>query len=227
MSDKKRYFELVAQYPQRFVNVPGGIDILLDPVLIAQAEAQVAQQLIARGLPPEWAEVGVAFQDAYLLMLRDAVRFPNGALGTYFRITSMEADIPGVAILPIYQGKIVLERHYRHGSREWLIEIPRGYGEAGFTPEENARRELMEEIGAAVIRIEPLGNIQLNASSWGGYDALFFAELATLGKLDAAEGISNLLLVDKAQFQEMIATGAITDGFTLCAYARAVAKNLW
>ncbi len=50
MSDKARYFEFVRQYPQRFVNEPGGIEILLDPDLIAQAEHAVAEQLHRAGV---------------------------------------------------------------------------------------------------------------------------------------------------------------------------------
>ncbi len=226
MSDKARYFEFVQRYPHRFTNVPGGIEILLDPDLIAQAEAAVAARLVARGLPAEWAEVGVAFQDQYLLMLRDAVRFPDGTLGTYLRMTSMAEDVPGVVILPMYQGKVVLERHYRHGPRAWLLEIPRGFGDRGFTPEENAQRELLEEIGAPIVRLESLGHVYVNSSSIGGYDCLFFAEIAALGKLDVGEGISGTMLVDIDQFNEMVASGEITDGFTLSAYARARAKNL-
>ncbi len=168
----------------------------------------------------------MAFQDQYLLILRDAVRFPNGTLGTYLRMTSMAEDVPGVIILPIYEGKIVLERHYRHGPRAWLVEIPRGFGEEGLTPEENAQRELKEEIGADIVRLESLGIMRPDASSIGGYDCLFFAELASLGALDAGEGISNLIFVDLEEFHRMIADGDITDGFTLCAYARARAKNL-
>jgi ADP-ribose pyrophosphatase len=226
MSDKARYFEFVQSYPERFANVPGGIEILLDPEEIVQAEAAVAQRLIARGLPAEWADVGVAFQDQYLLLLRDAVRFPDSTLGTYLRNTSMAEDIPGVIILPIYQGKVVLERHYRHGPRAWMLEIPRGYGDARYTPEENAQRELLEEIGAPIVRLEALGHVNVNSASIGGYDCLFYAEIASLGKLDVGEGISNVLLVDIEQFHEMIASGEITDGFTLSAYARARAKNL-
>lgn len=226
MTDKGRYFEYVRKYPQRFVNVPGGIEILLDPVEIARAEAAVAARLVAQGLPAEWAEVGVAFQDQYLLMVRDAVRFPDGRLGTYLRMTNMGEDVPGVIILPIYQGKVALERHYRHGPRAWMMEIPRGFGDAGLTPEENAKRELLEEIGATIIRLEPLGIVYVDSSSIGKYDSLFLAEIGSLGKLDVGEGISNVDLIPIEQFHQMIASGEITDGFTLSAYARARAKNL-
>jgi ADP-ribose pyrophosphatase len=77
MSDKARYFDLVKRYPDRFTNVQGGIEILLDPAAITQVEQIVAARLVQQGLPPEWAEVGVAFQDQYMLILRDT-HYPHG-----------------------------------------------------------------------------------------------------------------------------------------------------
>jgi ADP-ribose pyrophosphatase len=138
----------------------------------------------------------------------------------------MEDDVPGVAILPRYQGKIVLEQHYRHGPRIWMTEVPRGFGEAGYSAEENAQRELMEEIGATVAHLELLGKVRPNASSIGGYDCLFFAELSAVGTPDAGEAIAQIILVPLEEFHQMIADGAITDGFTLSAYAYARAKNI-
>jgi ADP-ribose pyrophosphatase len=226
MADLQRYFDFVRRYPQRFTNDPDGIEILLDPEQIAEAEHAVEEKLQRAGLPLEWAKVGVAFQDQYLLIVRDAVRFPDGSLGTYFRMTSMEEGVPGVVILPFYRNKIILERHYRHGPRTWLIEIPRGFGEPGLTPEENARREIQEEIGATVSRIESLGTLYVNSSMIGGYDCLFYAELDSLGDFEKGEGISGILQVSLSEFERMIAANEITDGFTLAAYARAKAKGL-
>lgn len=226
MADFQRYLGFARRYPQRFTNVPGGIEILFAPDQIAEAEGIIAEKLERAGLPREWAQVGVAFQDQYLLILRDAVRFPNGSLGTHIRMTSLEDDVPGVVMLPIFQGNVILEKHYRHGPRSWLFEIPRGFGEPGLTPEQNAHRELEEEIGAKISRIEPLGIYHQNSSMIGGYDCLFYTELETLGDFDQAEGIAALLQVPIAEFERMIADNEITDGFTLAVYARAKARHL-
>lgn len=52
------------------------------------------------------------------------------------------------AILPLTaDGKVVLTREYRHGLGRIAIALPGGTAEKGETPEECARRELLEETG--------------------------------------------------------------------------------
>ena len=52
-----------------------------------------------------------------------------------------------VAIIALEQGKVLLERQYRHTAGRVLWEIPAGTMEEGEIPEECARRELKEETG--------------------------------------------------------------------------------
>lgn len=227
MSIRDRYFALVAERPELFVNPPGpSIKILLDEDEIREAEATVAERLAGRGLPAEWARVGIAYQDQYLLILRDAVRFPNGALGTYIRAVSPNGGAPGVVTLPVYDGNVVLIRHFRHGSRTWHWEIPRGFGEAGSTPEDNARRELEEEIGATGIQLTSLGPVNMDSDASGPPDEMFYAEIGSYGRPEVAEGISDLRVVSQGEFQRMICAAEITEGYTLAAYARAKALEL-
>jgi ADP-ribose pyrophosphatase len=227
MNDRTGYFALVSGHPELFANPPGpSIEILLGEDEIRQAEATVAERLAVRGLPTEWARVGIAYQDQYLLILRDAVRFPDGSLGTYIRAVSANTGTPGVVILPVCKGNVVLVRHFRHGSRAWHWEIPRGFGEVGFTAEDNARRELEEEIGAAGTRLTPMGPVNLDTDASGSPDELFYAEIESYGRPDVAEGIAELRAVSLAEFQRMIAKGEISEGYTLAAYARAKALEL-
>lgn len=222
-----KYFTLVEEYPELFVNPPGQIiTILLDENEIRQAEAAVAERLAKRGLPPEWAQVGVTYQDQYLLMLRDAVRFPDGSLGTYIRAISPGRGAPGVIVLPACKGQIVLVRHFRHGTRTWHWEIPRGFGEAGASPEENARRELEEEIGAAPTQVVSLGSVNLDTDSSGLPDEMFYADIASYGQPELAEAITELRAVPVHEFERMVRDGEINEGYTLAAYARAKAKGL-
>src|SRR5260221_12364143 len=91
------------------------------------------------------------------MILRDAVCFPDGRLGIYSRMVG--DSTPGVIVLPIYQGPVLLIRHFRHATRTWHIEIPRGFGTKSFSSEENAFRELEEEVGATVSRLVSLGYV--------------------------------------------------------------------
>lgn len=231
MDDLDRYFDYARSHPEQFVNPPDGlITVLLDPEQIAEAESLMERRLLARGVPHHqaraWSRVGIAFQDQYTFLLRDAVRFSNGTLGTYIRFVDPDNSAPGVIILPIYQGRVVLVRHFRHAARQWSLELPRGFGEDGLSNEANALRELEEEIGAKVERLIALGSIQPDSGMSAESDALFFAELSAVGALDTAEGISNLALTPVPEFERLIAEGAIFDGFTLGAYARAKTRGL-
>lgn len=231
MSDLQWYLELASQRPDQFLNPPGSlVTILLDPEQIAEVEIQMERRLLAGGATleqaHEWSRVGVAYQDQYLFLLRDAVRFGDGSLGTYIRMVDLDDGAPGVIILPLYEGQVVLVRHFRHATRGWSWEIPRGFGETGYSDEENARREISEEIGGEVSRLVPLGMAQPDAAMSTESNAMFLAEVSSFGTPDAAEGISNIRLVPMHQFEQEIANAEIVDGFTLCAYAKAKARGL-
>jgi ADP-ribose pyrophosphatase len=221
------YLAFAKAHPALFVNPPeGGITILLDEYEIREVEAQMARWLESKGMPAEWARVGIAYQDQYARILRDAVRFPGGFLGTYIRFVGEEDDPPGVIVLPFYHGQVLLIRHFRHATRTWHIEIPRGFGKKGLSSEENARRELGEEIGATISRLVSLGPMYPDAAASTECDALYFAEVASYGKVEEEEAITEILPTSVVEFERMIRENEITDGFTLAAYARAKAKGL-
>jgi ADP-ribose pyrophosphatase len=226
-STRDDYRTLIADQPGLFSNPDGTpIQILLNETEIRAAEAKMAAQLRANGLPESWATVGVVFQDQYMRVLRDAVRFLGGDLGTYIRTVPAQAGVPGVIVLPVYKSSIVLVRHFRHATRAWHLEIPRGFGSVGSTPEDDARREILEEVSGICKRLEPLGPVHLDTGLGAGVDMLFYAELESLGAHDRHEGIGEVLTVSVAEFRKLIATGEVTDGFTLAAYARATAADL-
>src|SRR5437588_7157470 len=98
MSTRANYF--AEAHPEQFVNPPeGGFTILMNEAEIREAEATVVQRLQAIGLPAEWAQVGIVYQDQYGMILRDAVRFPSGALGTYIRFINGADGAPTTIIL--------------------------------------------------------------------------------------------------------------------------------
>jgi len=219
------YLAFAKAHPALFVNPPGGgFTILLDEAEISEAESQMAQWLKAKGLPTEWAQVGIAFQDQYAMILRDAVRFPNGALGTYTRMVG--DGTPGVIVLPIYRDQVLLIRHFRHATRTWHIEIPRGFGTKGLSSEENARRELKEEIGATISRLVSLGRVYPDTGALSEYNDFFYAEVESYGEIEADEAIVELLPTALSEFERMIRENEMTDGFTLTAYALAKAQGL-
>lgn len=220
------YLSFAQAHPALFVNPPGGFRILLNEEEIREAEAEVARRLEAQGLAVEWAQVGIVYQDQYIIILRDAVRYPDGSLGTCTRFGSEVENAPTVAILPVYQGHVLLIRHFRHGTRTWHLEIPAGFGIKGLSNEENARRELEEEIEASTSRLISLGRVHPDTGSSSDILELFYAEVEAYGEVEVHEGIAGLLKVTGLEFARMIREYEITDMAAIVAYARAKLKGL-
>lgn len=190
-----------------------------------EAEAFMADQLRRDGAPAEWATVGVVFRDQYLLLVRDAVRYSDGSVGTYIRELDLDPRIAGVAILPVWQEKVLLIRHFRHATRAWHLEIPRGFGSAE-DAEQSARRELAEEIGASGVVLTSLGEMYPDTGIGNSRVALFYAAVVSYGSPESIEGINEVLPTSIAEFEQMIGQCHLDDGYLLAAYGRAKARGL-
>ena len=82
----------------------------------------------------------------------------------FFRIESPE----WVNIVALTQDEhLVLVRQFRHGSRVVTLEIPGGLVDPGEDPATAAARELLEETGYRVGRLESLGSINPNPALFG------------------------------------------------------------
>jgi ADP-ribose pyrophosphatase len=80
----------------------------------------------------------------FLHVVRDTVRLPDGGTATREYVLHPGA----VAVVPILDdGRIVLERQYRHAAGGVMIEIPAGKLDAGESPLACGQRELLEETG--------------------------------------------------------------------------------
>lgn len=125
---------------------------------------------------------------------------------------------PGaVAILPITpNGKIILERQYRHPIKEWIFEVPAGTLEEGESPEECAIRELMEETGYDVLKLERLGSCYLSPGYSTEKIHFFLARIGQQGKAnrEASEFIE-LKEFGLDEVLKMVTRGEIEDGKTL------------
>lgn len=230
------YDRLRAARPELFGNTPGGIDILFDPADVeearrtagAGAENTGAEHAGAEGAGAEGAAapVGVVYADRFVTLVRDAVRFPGGAPGLYVRMLSTVAS-PGAVVLPLTPaGDVVLVEHYRHATRSWHWEVPRGMGAPGATGADNAVRELAEEIGAEVTELISLGRMHPDSGLIGDHVELFAARIDDFGSPETSEGIRRIVPRPWPEVAEMVAAGEITCGFTIAVLTRALLNGL-
>jgi ADP-ribose pyrophosphatase len=211
------YRALLRERPALARNLNGGSTIVSDQAETARIEAAMADQFAMQGLPREWARAGIFYEDPYILLLRDAVIFPDGKPGLYHRIIARNEEPTGVAVLARYHGNIVLIRHFRHPSRDWHLEFPRGAVGANEDPAKIAQMEIAEEIGGTIHSVVRLGLLHGASALMRHSVVLVYAELEAIGTPALGEGIAEILLVTPSELEKMIAAGAITDAFTVAA----------
>lgn len=82
-------------------------------------------------------------------MLVDLVKDSKGDVFAYERIVHT-ATGNAIVVIPKYHNKYLLLKQFRHAIRTEQYAFPRGFGEDGLTGEENAKKELSEEINAII-----------------------------------------------------------------------------
>ena len=197
----------------------GKIEIVTDPKKIVEIEEMQKMRFIQKGMSAIEAEsgsrVGVIYKDPYWIWIRDAVIFPTGAGGTYDRLIQKSAfpdGIPGIAVMPIFPDKkIGLVVNYRHATRCWQLEIPRGHKLEGEAIEQAAVRELKEETGYLVKNIQYLGDVTPDSGCLGSFVSVYVANVSSQGMAspDYSEAILRIELFTLAQIKEAFSKGSI------------------
>jgi len=222
-------FSLMKNYPTLFDNGNSPIQILVDEQEIKNWRDEKIRNLDKKSQPAHWADIGVVFEDPYLVILRDLVEFPGGYRNSYSRLYNrayLEGGAAGVVVLPEMNGKLLLMHQFRHATRSWHWEIPRGYGEPGVQAEDQARAEIEEEISGEITELTNLGLYFNNTGLDGNPIYLFLAKMASVGEQKPKFGLDRFRWVSISELEKMIGDGEITDGFTIAAYTKAKLKGL-
>jgi ADP-ribose pyrophosphatase len=177
-------------------------------------------------------ELLVVYSDKYITLVKDPVKFPSGNVGSYLRIfanTELNGN-HGVVIVPVFDNKLILLRMFRHPTRSWELEFPRGFAEAGQSAAQNARRETEEELGVTEFDLECMGVICPNTGFLATRAEAYVANLRQPPNVETPDGteeaIESAVFVSNVEFQALVAKNKIRCGFTLSAFTIALAKGL-
>ncbi|MBM3191743.1 MAG: NUDIX hydrolase [Chlamydiae bacterium] len=186
----------------------GEIEIVLEPDRMALIEKKLGR------------DVGIVAEDSYWLWINDACIFPSGKEGVYGRIiwkkalSSPRASVPGIVVVALNsEGKIALNCNFRHATRSWEIELPRGALEAGESLEKAAQRELLEETGLIAEEFALLGELPPDSGLTGTIAPILVGSIT--GKKEASpeesEAIESCIFLSLEEIKE-----AFSDGFYSC-----------
>ena len=195
----------------------------LPPKLRLPGDCQHGEiELLASGGVDASQAFGIIYEDAYIMLVRDQVRFPSGKLGAYIRIVEkgeLEGQ-SGTVMLPIVENQVASVHIFRHATRTWEWELIRGFQEPGMSDVENAVRETKEELGVEPESVERIGSIKPNTGLLSGEASVFLVRLPQEALHNAhgesEEGIRQIQFVacDKL---DLFLLENVTCGFSLSA----------
>jgi 8-oxo-dGTP pyrophosphatase MutT (NUDIX family) len=171
------------------------------------------------GSPRPWTVVDTeAVQDCTIFRVhRDRARSPrSGDVHLWWRI----AAAPWCNVVPVTEdGRVVMVRQWRHGSRALTLEIPGGIVDPGETPAAAAARELLEETGYGGGDLVAIGTLNPNPAIFDNRVHTFWArDVRPLGPIaNHGEEETSVELVPLADLDRRVAAGDIDHALVVAA----------
>ena len=197
----------------------GEIEVITDPVKIQEVRELQEKKLLQKGFSnedaKEFSKIGILQEDQYYIWVRDAVYFPKMVPGTYDRIIwKNEAHTKAceVAVLPMLpSGNVLLNLKYRHATRSWELELPRGHMEQNETIQEAALRELKEETGANISELIFLGTMSPDTGILSAVVPVFLGKVSSKGEAspEASEAIAAAVELTKQELRDGLLNGFV------------------
>ncbi|MBI1943361.1 MAG: NUDIX hydrolase [Betaproteobacteria bacterium] len=148
---------------------------------------------------------------------RDLARSPRTLQERRFCVVHM---VDWLTVVPLTKdGRLVLVRQYRHGSREASLELPGGLHEPGQDPQEGATRELAEETGYGGGAWSRLGELRPQPALLSNRVHVYLAKgVRATGepRPDAGEDIE-VVLIEPSAARSRIAAGEMSNAMTIAA----------
>lgn len=156
--------------------------------------------------------MNVVYQNPWFSVIKD---------GQYHYVKESNSPNGAVVLAKSPKGFVFVEVH-RPANNGVFIEAPRGYGDRGESARQCAARELKEETGFELddASLIELGRLQPNSAILSSTVAVFFGEIEQEAPSLETDGEARkLIYIPEDDLKNAVATGRITDGFTLSAIA--------
>ncbi|MBP9805248.1 MAG: NUDIX hydrolase [Candidatus Accumulibacter sp.] len=114
----------------------------------------------------------------------------------------------------------------------WLLEVIAGMIDSGETPEAALRREIEEELGFAVARLEPISTFFVSPGGSSERIWLYYAEVTDSGRLSAGGGVAaeqeeiRIVRLSPDAAQAALREGRLPDAKTIIGLQWLFAKSL-
>lgn len=158
------------------------------------------------------------YRNNWLRVHEDQIERSNGARGIYGVVDKDDCAV----VIPIQGDTIYLVEQYRYTIGKRCVELPQGGWEtANVDAEELARGELREETGLEAETMTYLGPIWVAYGFARQKQHVFLATGLSSGARDPDPEEHDLVMrtATVAEFEQMMADGAIQDACTLAAWA--------
>lgn len=153
------------------------------------------------------------FKGHFLHAFRDTVRLPDGKTATREYVRHPGA----VMVVPLLDdGRLVLERQYRHPIGQVMIEFPAGKLDAGEDSLACARRELLEETGYSASSWAFAGKLHPTMAYSNEFIDIWFARGLVLNRPNLDDGeFVEVFTASADELLEACRDGRVVDSKTL------------
>jgi nudix-type nucleoside diphosphatase (YffH/AdpP family) len=109
---------------------------------------------------------------------------------------------------------------YEHGPG-WIMETVAGIAESGETAEAAIRREVLEEVGYEIERLEQIANFYLSPGGSSEQVFLYYAEVTSAGKVAPGGGVAaeeediRMIELSREELEMLVASDGVRDAKTL------------
>lgn len=213
----EKYFDLLTKRPYLLANAH-------DSSLMIELDKDVLMEY----QKIHHTKLGVVYESPYHILLVDLVHTGDKQYFAYERLITQEQGVSTI-VVATYQDKFVVLKQFRHALRQYQYAFVRGFGTDGLSGEENAKKELYEEVLGQVKKIERLGAVAIDSGVTDKMVEIYYCELSSMQVQIGHENIEDCIMLSIDELYQWINEGKINDNFTLLAfylYCDKIKRNL-